>query len=81
MASSREVLFWNWDNHPTINIIEYITISTLGNSADFGDLTHLKWKCRISNSVRGIFDGGGTPAGNVDRLYNNCNSWKCTRFW
>ena len=42
--------------------IEYITISTLGNTQDFGDLTaptRLSGAC--ASSTRGLFGGGGTP--------------------
>jgi hypothetical protein len=31
----------NWTSPSIVNIIDYITISTTGNSSDFGDLT---WK-------------------------------------
>ena len=41
------------------NVIEYITIATLGNSIDFGDLTAAMTSGRgTSNSVRGVFAGG-----------------------
>ena len=50
--------------------MEFITISTLGNGADFGDLTHLQQSSAggASNSIRGIFAGGyKSPA----TSYNN----------
>ena len=31
--------WWNGDNNGTTNVIQYVTISTLGNASDFGDLT------------------------------------------
>ena len=41
------------------NVIEYITIATLGNSIDFGDLTRAMTSGRgTSNNVRGVFAGG-----------------------
>jgi hypothetical protein len=41
------------------NNIDYVTISTTGNSIDFGDLTStLVTICGLSNSTRGIFAGG-----------------------
>jgi len=50
-----------------VNTVEYITISTLGDSADFGDLTTTDgdgpFSC--SNSVRTVRGGGGFPAGSV----------------
>ena len=51
-----------------INIIEFVTISTQGNSADFGDLTEARRSLGnggASNAVRGIFANGVlNPAGN-----------------
>ena len=52
---------------PNINNIEYITITTLGNGIDFGDLAIGGSRRRLmglSNSIRGIFAGGylGAPA-------------------
>ena len=50
-----------------VNTVEYITISTQGDSADFGDLTDSNgdgpFTC--SNSVRTVRGGGGFPAGTV----------------
>ena len=44
---------------PNVNSIDMITMSTLGNSADFGDLLITPGQCGgASNSVRGIFSGG-----------------------
>jgi len=44
------------------NAIEFITIHTLGNSQDFGDLTNATNQCHSSNvssSTRGVFFPGG----------------------
>ena len=42
------------------NTIEYVTISSSGNSSDFGDLTSTAITfCGFSNSTRGIFAGYG----------------------
>jgi len=44
-----------------MNSIEYITISTLGNSTDFGDLTNPVYNpFGCSNATRGVI-GGGNP--------------------
>ena len=46
-----------------VNTIDYISISTLGNSQDFGDmngLTRLAGSC--ASSTRGLFGGGASPA-------------------
>jgi len=45
-----------------LNTIEFITISTLGNSADFGDLSIARGPASCSNAVRGIFGGGISPS-------------------
>jgi hypothetical protein len=43
----------------TTNTIEYITISTLGNSLDFGDLiTSRRLNSSCSSSTRGVWGGG-----------------------
>jgi len=46
-----------------VNFIDFITISTLGNAADFGDLLTLKEQGgSSSNSVRGLYAGQEQPA-------------------
>jgi hypothetical protein len=42
------------------NVIDFITISTLGNAIDFGDLTASKsiGIAACSSSTRGVFGGG-----------------------
>ena len=47
------------------NVIDYVTISTLGNSLDFGDMSvPADWYGACSSSTRGLF-GGGTPGTNT----------------
>ena len=49
------------------NLIEYITISSTGNSFDFGDLSEVKNSAMpASDGVRGIFSGGSNPAEQKD---------------
>jgi len=44
------------------NVIDFITISTLGNALDFGDLTQARhFLTACSNATRGLFGGGVTP--------------------
>ena len=38
--------------------IEYVTLSTQGNSQDFGDLSLARAPDGAANAVRGIFIGG-----------------------
>ena len=43
----------------TINEINHITIGTLGNSVDFGDLSAARYLCQgVSSSTRGVVAGG-----------------------
>ena len=51
-------------NTPTLkNEIEYISISTLGNSQDFGNLqTASTGNAGCASAVRGIFANGVTPS-------------------
>ena len=42
--------------------IDFVTIATLGNATNFGDLTTARMALNdVDNSVRGIFTGGQTP--------------------
>jgi hypothetical protein len=51
------------------NVIQYITIATIGNSTDFGDLTSpaRAGLSACSSSTRGVFGGGYTPT-NVNTI-------------
>ena len=53
-------LFGGGYNAPAIlNVIDYITISTLGNALDFGDLTRTVFThAACSSATRGVFGGG-----------------------
>ena len=45
-----------------VNLIQYVTMSTLGNAADFGDLNELRGSVSASsNAVTGIYGGGASP--------------------
>jgi len=50
----------------TVNVIDYVTIATIGNATDFGDLSATKefGDSACSSSTRGVFIGGfiSTPA-------------------
>jgi len=62
-SAVRGVFGGGYDGPATFfNTIEYVTISTTGNSQDFGDLTQARNRiCGVCNSTRGVFSGGGTP--------------------
>ena len=50
------------------NIIEYITMATTGNSADFGDLvtTRDKMPGAFSNTTRGVIAGDDSTSDSID---------------
>ena len=61
-SSTRGV--WAGFHTPSVtNIIEYVTIATTGNTADFGDLTQARTFCKGSgcSPTRGVWAGGATP--------------------
>ena len=73
-SPTRGVLFWGNSGGPAYNLvnnIEYITTSTLGNSADFGDKiqgqTH---GGSFSNAIRGVVGGGvgSVPSGTITNV-------------
>ena len=50
---------------PLTNSIEYVTIATLGNAVDFGDLTSARnSQTSLSSSTRGVSNGGYAPSVN-----------------
>ena len=54
--------------------LDFITLSTLGNTTEYGDLTTSRAiACSFSNPTRGILVGGGSPASD-DIDYNNIAS-------
>jgi len=57
------------------NILDYITIASLGNAQDFGDLTQARERVHsCSNSIRGVWGGGrsesspDTPLNTIDYI-------------
>ena len=66
-SSSTRGVYGGGANSPgnsAVNPIEYLTMSSLGNTQDFGDLSIAKRTegGGTSNGIRGIFAGGYTPA-------------------
>jgi hypothetical protein len=63
-SAVRGIFAGGYTNSPAatrFNTIEYVTISTTGNSQDFGDLTVARHRASsICNSIRGIYAGGNT---------------------
>jgi hypothetical protein len=51
------------------NVIDYITISTLGNATDFGDLSESRRAYgSVANDTRGLFGGGYGSSSTVDTI-------------
>jgi hypothetical protein len=71
-SSTRGVFSGGRFQNPTtfdVNIIQYITIATTGNTQDFGDLdinTYQQGGC--SNSTRGLFGGGYVNTNYIDYI-------------
>ena len=65
-SSSTRGITFGGGTPSTIAEIEYITISTLGNSQTFGDLSSNRYLCQgVSNGTRGVV-GGGDNSGAVN---------------
>ena len=56
-------LFANNTSPNTSNVIEYITISSLGNAQDFGDSSQIRHSMgAVASGTRGVFGGGYAPS-------------------
>ena len=54
-----------------VNLIQYLTISTTGNTADFGDLNELRGSpAGASNAITGLVGGGTSPTyfSSIDKI-------------
>ena len=70
-SPTRGVLAGGYDTDPVagsiVNMIYYVTVSTTGNTSDFGDLTQARMGLGGgSNAVRGIFAGGYSTINTMD---------------
>jgi len=53
--------------YPITNVIDYITIASVGNATDFGDLATATYSLGgTASSTRGVFAGGNTPGGQIN---------------
>ena len=70
-SPTRGIIFWGNSGGPAynyVNNIEYITTSTLGNSADFGDKIQSQTHGgSFSNAIRAVIGGGvgSVPSGTI----------------
>ena len=64
LSSSTRALFAGGYGTPTLRAsIDFVTIATLGNAQDFGDLTDARQQvASTSSSTRGVVAGGETPS-------------------
>ena len=63
--SPRGVFGGGYSDAVTYNIIDYVSISSTGNAADFGDLTQATSAfAGTASSTRGRFGGGNNSMGN-----------------
>ena len=61
-ASSARGVFMGGGNTPRVNTIDYVTISTLGDATDFGDLSAPNYNhTGGASNTRGIIGGGLNP--------------------
>ena len=73
-SPTRGILFWGNSGGPAYNLvnnIEYITTSTLGNSADFGDKIQSQTHGgSFSNAIRAVIGGGvgSVPSGSITNV-------------
>ena len=64
-SNSTRALFAGGESPSNSNVIDFVTIATTGNAADFGDLTAARNTTEATSSpTRGIFAGDG----NTDTL-------------
>jgi hypothetical protein len=56
-----------------INVIDYVTIMSTGNSVDFGDTTVIvRYPCSVNNATRGVITGGiSTPTTGIKVMSYN----------
>ena len=68
-STTRGITFGGGTGPSTVNEMNYITIGTLGNSVDFGDLSAANYLCQgVSNGTRGVVAGGDNLSGANNRI-------------
>ena len=78
-SSTRGMWFGGYDGSNTVNIIDYVEISTLGDAIDFGDINvgTRESGAALSSSVRAVFAGGRNQPANLalnDIVFTNIAS-------
>ena len=69
-SSTRGMWFGGYDNSNTLNTIDYVEISTLGDAIDFGDINvgTRESGAALSSSVRAIYGGGRNRTSKIKQL-------------
>ena len=57
-----------------VNTIDYVTITTLGNAVDFGDLYTGRGPGGLASATRGVFFGGYAPTNSTNIHYITISS-------
>ena len=66
-SSTRGI--WGGGSPGPSNVLEFVTISTLGNTVDFGNLTLARdGPASGSSHIKGIWAGGGPVVNNIDTI-------------
>jgi hypothetical protein len=69
-------LFAGGTNPSQTNVIQYITITSLGNSLDFGDLTSPTYgQSSCSNATRALFSGGNSSTLGLTNVIDYVNAY------
>ena len=83
-SSTRGIFGGGYTTHPaaaTVNIIDYIEMSTKGDALDFGDLFSGRYSPgAVSNGVRAVWGGGNTPNKSVIDFVNIAAKGDAIRF-
>ena len=83
-SSTRGIFGGGYTTHPaaaTVNIIDYIEMSTKGDALDFGDLFSGRYSAAaVSNGVRAVWGGGNTPNKSVIDFVNIAAKGDAIRF-
>jgi hypothetical protein len=84
-SSTRGVFGGGYQSSPlpnaTVNIIDYIEISTIGNALDFGDLFTGRYSAgAVSNGVRAVWAGGATGEKSIIDFVSIASKGNAVRF-
>ena len=70
-GGTRAICAGGYDDSASLNVIDYVNLSTTGNFSDFGDLTNGLQGCTFGNTssrTRGLFGGGEPYRSQIDYI-------------